>query len=104
MNRPYTYLNSLRKVQKLTAQAESFEDQHIIRLDYIRRMHEAYMDGIAVVDPDDPRTTAGFTDSEVAYIRGEGCIICFKSNCDCDAEYQALVDNTLSNARSVEVE
>lgn len=41
------------------------------RQEYIEELRVDYILGNISVDPDDPRTTAGLTEEEVNYIRGE---------------------------------
>jgi hypothetical protein len=41
------------------------------REEYLEELKVDYILGDISIDPDDPRTTAGLTKEEVAYVRGE---------------------------------
>lgn len=41
------------------------------RQQYLNEIKDLYELGFVSVDPDDPRTTIGFTDAEIKYIRSE---------------------------------
>lgn len=57
--------------------------------EWIEDLHRAFVNGEIIVDLDDPRTTEGLTAAEVAYIRGEACLACHHTKCDCDEQYEA---------------
>lgn len=79
----------IRMAQQRAAERALAKERHQAWLDALKR---DFQSGAIIVDPDDPRTTVALTEAEVAYVRGEAHDLCGKRDCDCDEQYQALVD------------
>lgn len=68
-HKPYVVASFMRTKAAIEAKAKKFANREN-RRDYIRKLQLAFRRGEIMVDPDDPRTTRGLSDGEIAFIRG----------------------------------
>lgn len=82
------------KMQQIVDRCEADKEAQHSHTSYVHQLRHLYLNGKISIEPDDPRTVAGLTKNEVAFIRGEGCEDC-GIKCRCDEKFEEAKAKTL---------
>lgn len=87
-------VKSLRSVERAAVVIQANEANNQAYHEYVSDLHRRYLQGDELNLENDP----WLTPKDIAYIRSQICIVCTKQYCQCDDEYQQMVENELSQS------